>query len=398
MEEEEPPAEQQPLLPRRRQRPSTLLPPVGSGGPCSLGQRRWQSLHPPPSAAVVPDPRHQSRRQPLLPLPAAAALTPSASHSCSPCSHSSYCLHHRQQQQFLLLPPSLTAAAGTEDDAAAFGVSCRTDEATTPSNPTFSVADGVASEDLHIDPNSSLSVRIILPTSPPHPHNLGFHPRHASEPPPATTNGGSAPYKRYLPQAISSPHIAASTRWRLPIIVQFHGGGFVFGSNSSATNDAFCRRVTKLYDAIIVAVGYMLATKSRYLIAFDGGVRVLRLVAVWTHLLSPRAPTADTLPFSCVDTDRRTSSSPRPAGLLPTHRPAQMKRRVRGGRERRGERQELPHTLTGATAPFSPLESAVLFLPVSPGSLRFFTDALCGDFTFFKSEPYKNNPSIIHHR
>ncbi|KAG8044216.1 hypothetical protein GUJ93_ZPchr0223g29168 [Zizania palustris] len=51
------------------------------------------------------------------------------------------------------------------------GVSCCPNEATTPSNPTFSTVDGVASKDLHVDPNSSLSVCIFLPT-PPHPQPL----------------------------------------------------------------------------------------------------------------------------------------------------------------------------------------------------------------------------------
>ncbi|XP_006646577.2 probable carboxylesterase 16 [Oryza brachyantha] len=178
---------------------------------------------------------------------------------------------------------SLAAAGGGEAaaaDAVAFGVSCRSDEATAPSNPTFSAADGVASKDLHIDPNSSLSVRIFLPTPPPHLHSLGLRPRRASEPPPAT----GAPYRGYLPHAVSSPRAAASARRRLPIVVQFHGGGFVSGSSSSAANDAFCRRVAKLCDAIVVAVGYRLAPESRYPAAFDDGVRVLRWIAKQANL------------------------------------------------------------------------------------------------------------------
>ncbi|ONM05193.1 putative carboxylesterase 11 [Zea mays] len=60
-------------------------------------------------------------------------------------------LRHRLQ--------SLASAGGL--DNVAFGVSCRPDEATAPPNPAFSSA---ASKDLHIDPNSSLSVCIFLPT------------------------------------------------------------------------------------------------------------------------------------------------------------------------------------------------------------------------------------------
>lgn len=77
---------------------------------------------------------------------------------------------------------------------------------------------------------------------------------------------------------------AASARRRLPIVVQFHGGGFVSGSSSSAANDAFCRRVAKMCDAIVVAVGYRLAPESRYPAAFDDGVRVLRWIAKQANL------------------------------------------------------------------------------------------------------------------
>uniref|UniRef100_A0A0D9V955 Alpha/beta hydrolase fold-3 domain-containing protein n=1 Tax=Leersia perrieri TaxID=77586 RepID=A0A0D9V955_9ORYZ len=201
-------------------------------------------------------------------------------------------LRHKLQS----LAAAAAAAAGGESgggDAAAFGVSCRADEATAPSNPAFSAADGVASKDLHIDPNSSLSVRIFLPTPPPpqshHAHGLSLRPRRASEPPPVTGGGvgGGAPYRGYLPHAVvsSSPRAAAaSARRRLPIVVQFHGGGFVSGSSSSAANDAFCRRVAKLCDAIVVAVGYRLAPESRYPAAFDDGVRVLRWIAKQANL------------------------------------------------------------------------------------------------------------------
>ncbi|CAD6228658.1 unnamed protein product [Miscanthus lutarioriparius] len=192
-------------------------------------------------------------------------------------------LRHRLQ--------SLAAAAAAGDlDNAAFGVSCRPDEATAPPNPAFSAsADGVASKDLHIDPNSSLSVRIFLPTPPPpspHAHLLSHAPsRRASDPtptPPAPAAG--APYRGYLPHAVASPRAAASARRRLPIVVQFHGGGFVTGSNTATANDAFCRRVAKLCDAIVVAVGYRLAPESRYPAAFEDGVKVLKWIAKQANL------------------------------------------------------------------------------------------------------------------
>lgn len=212
-----------------------------------------------------------------------------------------------------------SAAAGADPDpaaaAAAFGVSCRPDEATAPANPAFSAADGVASKDLHIDPNSSLSVRIFLPTPPPpshshhaHRHLLAPHTRRASDPTPApaSTNGGAAaaPYRGYVPHAASSPRApAASARRRLPIVVQFHGGGFVTGSSSASANDAFCRRVAKLCDAIVVAVGYRLAPESRYPAAFEDGVKVLKWIAKQANLamMSKVGSGVDTFGASTVE-------------------------------------------------------------------------------------------------
>ncbi|KAF8755810.1 hypothetical protein HU200_011282 [Digitaria exilis] len=180
------------------------------------------------------------------------------------------------------------AAADPDPAAAAFGVSCRPDEATAPANPAFSAADGVASKDLHIDPKSSLSVRIFLPTPPPPvpAHLLSHpHPRRASDPTPTPASNGGAPYRGYLPHAVSSsPRAPASARRRLPIVVQLHGGGFATGSSSAAANDAFCRRVAKLCDAIVVAVGYRLAPESRYPAAFEDGVKVLKWIAKQANL------------------------------------------------------------------------------------------------------------------
>jgi acetyl esterase/lipase len=181
----------------------------------------------------------------------------------------------------LFLRHRLQSLASAADPDAAFGVSCRPDEATAPANPTFSAADGVASKDLHIDPNSALSVRILLPTPPPQ----HAHPRRASDPAPPSAG---APYRGYLPHAASSPRAAASARRRLPIVVQLHGGGFVTGSSSATANDAFCRRVAKLCDAIVVAVGYRLSPESRYPAAFDDGVRVLKWIAKQANLAMMR--------------------------------------------------------------------------------------------------------------
>lgn len=83
-------------------------------------------------------------------------------------------------------------------------------------------------------------------------------------------------YGGYLPTARSGR--------RLPVIVQFHGGAFATGAADSAANDAFCRRVARLCDAIVVAVGYRLAPESRYPAAFEDGFTVLKWIAKQANL------------------------------------------------------------------------------------------------------------------
>ncbi|GFY87272.1 carboxyesterase 16 [Actinidia rufa] len=49
---------------------------------------------------------------------------------------------------------------------------------------------------------------------------------------------------------------------KLPLMVQFHGGGFVSGSNDSVANDFFCRRIAKLCDVIVLAAHLAECSKS----------------------------------------------------------------------------------------------------------------------------------------
>ncbi|KAH7277866.1 hypothetical protein KP509_38G012400 [Ceratopteris richardii] len=87
-----------------------------------------------------------------------------------------------------------------------------------------------------------------------------------------------AAYRGYLPD------ISAPSAKKLPIIVQFHGGGFVTGRKDSAANDTFCKRMAKLCDAIVIAVGYRLAPEHKYPAAFDDGFEVLNWLAKQANL------------------------------------------------------------------------------------------------------------------
>ncbi|MQM01851.1 hypothetical protein Taro_034613 [Colocasia esculenta] len=232
----------------------------------------------------------------------------------------------------LLLKHRLQSRIQTPDDAYAAlfaDITSRPEEPIAAPNPTFSPLDGIATKDIHIDPLTSLSVRIFLPSSiRPGPaagssKDLRDHRRHGHPPRPRGVrsasdpedNGGPADsprrarfnriprrgsydgsgtkmeagevYGGYLPpmdgigNSGGGGHLVPR---RLPVIVQFHGGAFVAGSNCSVANDLFCRRIAKLLDVIVVAVGYRLAPESRYPAAFDDGFMVLKWLAKQANL------------------------------------------------------------------------------------------------------------------
>lgn len=203
------------------------------------------------------------------------------------------------------------------DSANNFGVSSRPDEPTAAAIPTFSDASnsGIATKDIHIDPLTSLSIRIFLPSSSILPPikpttqptsrsgtgsderrlnrrnsycvtesngNAENHVRRSSfDPDPET-------YKGYLPTMMSlnlkGLGKESHNRRKLPVILQFHGGGFVSGSGDSVANDLFCRRIAKMCDAIVIAVGYRLAPETRYPAAFEDGLKVLNWLGKQANL------------------------------------------------------------------------------------------------------------------
>ncbi|PON91440.1 Arylacetamide deacetylase [Trema orientale] len=171
--------------------------------------------------------------------------------------------YHLRQQLHRLSQPD-----GSGSDP--FGITSRPEEPIVPANPSFQ--NGVATKDIHVDPLSSLSLRIFLPDS-----VLG-------SPESSADRRDSVAYGGYSPP----PPTKAKRSRKLPVVLQFHGGGFVGGSNASAANDAFCRRMARLCDAVVVAVGYRLAPESRYPAAFEDGLKVLNWLGKQANLASLR--------------------------------------------------------------------------------------------------------------
>lgn len=76
-------------------------------------------------------------------------------------------------------------------------------------------------------------------------------------------------------------------------MIQFHGGAFVSGSNDTVANDSFCRRIAKLCDVVVIAVGYRLAPEHRYPAAFEDGLKVLNWLVKQANLVECRNSLGD---------------------------------------------------------------------------------------------------------
>lgn len=218
-----------------------------------------------------------------------------------------FLLKHRLQNRIQAQPDH------NNSNSDPFGVTSRPEESVANSNPSFT--DGVATKDIHIDPFTSLSIRIFLPQSalsPPEPHSKPkSNPKHDPEPGSVTSRRYSygPPHKEELRGNnfgasngveglnLMSAGVGADAglyrgyapaldnrRRKLPVMLQFHGGGWVSGSNDSVANDLFCRRIAKLCDVIVIAVGYRLAPESRYPAAFEDGLKVLNWLAKQANL------------------------------------------------------------------------------------------------------------------
>uniref|UniRef100_A0A0E0EF49 Alpha/beta hydrolase fold-3 domain-containing protein n=1 Tax=Oryza meridionalis TaxID=40149 RepID=A0A0E0EF49_9ORYZ len=62
---------------------------------------------------------------------------------------------------------------------------------------------------------------------------------------------------------------------KLPVVVYFHGGGFVLFSAASRPYDALCRRICRGVGAVVVSVNYRLAPAHRFPAAYDDGLAAL---------------------------------------------------------------------------------------------------------------------------
>ncbi|XP_057491865.1 probable carboxylesterase 18 [Actinidia eriantha] len=104
-------------------------------------------------------------------------------------------------------------------------------------HPNPKPINGVKTSDVNVDPSRNLWFRLFVPTP--------------------------------QPPSSSSP---------LPVIVFFHGGGFVYLSADSKAYDAVCRRFARRVSAVVVSVDYRLAPEHQYPAQYDDGFDALRFL------------------------------------------------------------------------------------------------------------------------
>jgi acetyl esterase len=80
-------------------------------------------------------------------------------------------------------------------------------------------------------------------------------------------SGGDIPIRIFRPNGDSD----------LPVVLYFHGGGWVIGTLDS--HDALCRAIANAATAVVVSVDYRLAPEHRYPAAFDDCAAVM----AWVH-------------------------------------------------------------------------------------------------------------------
>ena len=79
-------------------------------------------------------------------------------------------------------------------------------------------------------------------------------------------DGHAIPARLYAPSAD-----------KLPVLVYFHGGGFVIGS--IASHDVLCRELSRLTPCAVISVDYRLAPEFRFPVAFDDAWDAVRWIA-----------------------------------------------------------------------------------------------------------------------
>ncbi|XP_058106000.1 probable carboxylesterase 8 [Magnolia sinica] len=123
--------------------------------------------------------------------------------------------------------------------------------------------------DIVLNPDGSLTRPTSIPLSPPQPKPQQPYYVLSKDVPLNPSNNTSI--------RILRPHFLTSTA-PLPIIIYFHGGGFIYCNAASAPYHVACEHMSSLVPAIVLSVEYRLAPEHPLPAAYDDAIDAIRWV------------------------------------------------------------------------------------------------------------------------
>ncbi|KAK1399605.1 Alpha/beta hydrolase-3 [Heracleum sosnowskyi] len=76
------------------------------------------------------------------------------------------------------------------------------------------------------------------------------------------------------------PRQVLNSTQKLPVLVYYHGGGFVFMSAASTTNHYFCAKIASQLHVMVASIEYRLAPEHRLPAAYDDAIEALHCIKI----------------------------------------------------------------------------------------------------------------------
>ncbi|KAL2324471.1 hypothetical protein Fmac_023529 [Flemingia macrophylla] len=126
-----------------------------------------------------------------------------------------------------------------------------------------------------LNPDGTLTRLSIPPQSPPSPDpNL---------PTPALSQDLTVNQSKHTWARIYLPHKALHSKTKLPLIVFYHGGGFILSSANSTYFHDFCANMANQTESVVVSLDYRLAPEHRLPAAYEDSLEVLHWIRTSNH-------------------------------------------------------------------------------------------------------------------
>ncbi|KAL1816372.1 hypothetical protein DCAR_0520759 [Daucus carota subsp. sativus] len=129
------------------------------------------------------------------------------------------------------------------------------------------------------NPDGSFTRLLEIPSIPATPDDDGHTPVLSKDIPMNSEKGTW--FRIFIPRQVLN-----STQ-KLPLLVYYHGGGFVFMSAASATSHNFCAKLASQLHVVVASIEYRLAPEHRLPAAYDDAVEALHCIKmsqdIWLH-------------------------------------------------------------------------------------------------------------------